>query len=356
MAEERVEFKSGEAVDRGELAELLNRRFMFSCFNSLKGKSDIYLYDLKDLVKLFITRIKEEENISTFKVAELADIPSRSLYYYLDGKRPIPIRDFFVLMDLAKLNLFNTIALFEHSFLKISCGSGSRNRIVKVPLKVDPDLLYVIGYLFGDGCLHSKKWIISFVDEYREHILQVNEIFSKLFSANGKIIESQGKTEVKIYSKALILIFNKVFEMPRGKKKGKLCLPKIWQSLSRAHKLAFLQGLFDADAGLCRIETYEKIPEWAIKKPSIEFVQSDRKLVSQMKTLCEYFGIRASGPYFNKRNGGYRLINGKKPLEKCEVLPLFRHPVKKMRLSLLLNALKSSTRESNPESPPNRPP
>ena len=337
--EQKLESNMQERVGF-ETDELLNKEFRSLLFNYLREKSNVYLYGLDSLVKCLVGKVKEDRSETTFKIAKLAKICPRSMYYYLDGGRPIPIKDFFVLVDLAKLDLLAIIDLLQLPFLKMSCGSGSRNRLIKIPLRVSPDLLYITGYLFGDGCLHSKKWSISFVDEYLEQISKVDKIFSTVFSANGTIIEYQGKAELRIYSKALILLFSGVFEMPRGKKKKTLHLPKIWQKLPRAHKLAFLQGLFDADAGLCRIEEYKEIPNWVLKKPNIEFVQSNEEFVCQIKLLCEYFDMGAVGPYFNKRNGGYRLmINGKERLKKCKSLPLFRHPIKKRRLSALIDIL-----------------
>jgi len=227
--DDRIGFKSNE----------LRKEFTSLVLISLCTESGIYFYYLEKLLCFLVDDIKRERNLTTLKIAKLIDINPRSFYYYLEGKRPIPAKHLSLLLDLSEQKIVALLDIFEVYSLWVSCGSGIRKKLVKIPLCVSLDLFYLLGYLFGDGCLHSQKWIVSFVDEYSEQILKVNRLFRNLFYVKGVLIESKGKTELRVYSKALLLFFNKIFNMTRGEKKGLLYLPPILQKLPLSYSLSF---------------------------------------------------------------------------------------------------------------------
>lgn len=318
--------------NKSELAELL--------LNMFKYEPKIYIYQIEHITQRIILNLKKEKSLKYKEIAKKLKVSVRTIYHYKNKTRPISIKNLFRLISLLGKDIkeFNFI---EKDYLLISSDSGSKKRISKLPLVITPDLLYITGYLFGDGCLHSKKWTISFVDEYKEHIEKIDKIIKNIFEINTTTIPKQGKCEFEIYSKVLCIFFNKIFDMPIGTKKGKLHTPKILDPLNNDYKLSFLSGLFDADAGTLRIEEYPSIPKWFLKSPNIEFVQTDYEFVREIKNLCKNLDLCTSGPYFNKANGGHRLfLNGRETLNKCQKINLFRHPIKQKRLSLICEQLK----------------
>ncbi len=318
--------------NKSEILELL--------FNTFKTESKIYIYQIEPITQSIIFSLKNEKSLKCKEIAEKLNVSLRTIYHYQNKTRPISTKNLFTLINLLDKNI-NQFNLTEKDHLFIASDSGSKKRISKIPLIITPDLLYITGYLFGDGCLHTKNWTISFVDEYREQIEKIDELIKNIFKVNTKIIPKKGKCEFEIYSKALFKFFNKIFDMPIGTKKGQLHIPKILDTLPNEYKLSFLSGLFDADAGTLRIEEYSSIPKWFLKSPNIEFVQADCEFVCEVKNLCKSLDLYTVGPYFNRTNGGHRLFfNGRNSLNKCQKINFFRHPIKQKRLALICEQLK----------------
>ncbi len=318
-------------VDKIKIADMLLDEF--------KQYSKIYIYDIENLTAELITKLKQEKKLSIKQISKKVGMSERTVYNYNKGTKPISVKNLAILLEMSSIQLVQT-NLYKRDFWLIGCDSGSRNRICKLPLNISSDLMYLVGYLFGDGCLYSDKKTILFVDEYKEQIIKIQKILCDLFSVNSTIYKGDGKWNLAIYSKAVCLFFNKIFGMPFGEKKDRLHIPTQVGKLSDELKLCFISGLFDADAGTLRVEEYGGIPNWFRNSPNIEFVQTSQHFVEETKILCSQQKIVVTGPYFNKANGGFRLfINGKQRLKSCNLCGLFNHPIKKQRLETICNLL-----------------
>jgi len=322
--------------DKVEIVKLL--------LNVFKSDSSIYIYGWEKVTQDLMHKLRHTCDYSCEEIAKELGISLRLVYHYQTGTRPISVKNLCKLTELSS-SIISDFDLPSDSHLLVSSGSGSRKRIARLPLTMSSDLFYVAGYLFGDGCLYLKKWTISFVDEYEEHLLNMKRIIESIFSVRSRIVRGDRKWELIIYSKSIILFFNALFGMPFGVKKNKLHIPGVLFSQTSDSKLSFISGLFDADAGILRVEEYAQIPDWFLSSPCIEFVQADRNFVCEIKEFCLNMGLPITGPYFNPANNGYRLfLSGRTALQKCNLLPLFRHPMKTLRLAAICDFFKLQAR------------
>lgn len=308
--------------------------------NTFKTDSEIYIYTIENIIKNILSKLKNEKKLNFKTIANKLGVSQRLIYHYQKGTRPISIKNLFILLDLLD-ETTEKLDFSKRNCLILASSSGSRNKLCKIPLQFSSDLFYVAGYLFGDGCLHTNKWTLSFVDEYKNHIEKISNLIKHIFEINTTITIEKGKTELATYSKVLFIFFKTIFEMPVGVKKNQLHIPTILGKFPKRNQLAFLSGLFDADAGTLRIEEYLSIPKWFLKSPNIEFVQADCNFVYEIKELCTKLGLKPTGPYFNPANKGYRLfLCGRNTLQQCKNISLFRHPIKQKRLSLICTYFK----------------
>lgn len=109
-----------------------------------------------------------------------------------------------------------------------------------------------------------------------------------------------------------------------------------------------MQGVFDAEGSVMRIENYESDPEKLKKKLSdirIRFGQTNRELLQFIKNVLEKVGISCGqicGPFYKtKTSKGYYELNsyGAENLKKFVKLIGSRHPTKGKRMLKILNHL-----------------
>jgi len=90
----------------------------------------------------------------------------------------------------------------------------------------------------------------------------------------------------------LYLFFNKKCDIPIGKKKGKLIIPKIISDGSKKIKFAFIAGFFDADG--CIFE----------KQKYISFTQADKKFLMNLSNLLNSLRISTRPIYVTRKELG----------------------------------------------------
>lgn len=182
------------------------------------------------------------------------------------------------------------------NFLSLSTRGGNGVRSGKIPAILTTDLAYLIGQLTGDGCLYSKSYtIVLCLKKGRDK--NVISIFREEFGIPVKVNNHGNWSELRINCKPLHLFLRHIFELPLGKKKGKLAVPTIIKDSNPRIKLAFIRGFFDADGCLCKTH----------KTYSIMFKQSTRNFLTELKEMLKEFGVEIGGPYFDKQNKSWLL-------------------------------------------------
>ena len=119
-------------------------------------------------------------------------------------------------------------------------------------------------------------------------------------------------------------------------------IPKIIKKGSIKIKLSYIQGFFDAEGGILRIENYEN-DETKLKKKlqyiRVRFGQANREVLEFVKKTLEEVGINSGkicGPFFKtKTSEPYYEFNcyGIENLRRFSSLIGSRHPIKSMRIS-----------------------
>lgn len=128
---------------------------------------------------------------------------------------------------------------------------------IKIPIELNEDLAYLLGFHFGDGYMsisHRKNavdYIIcysgNFINEkeyYEDHIAC---LISKLFNLNTKIRKSTKNTvQILFRSKAIVEFMHKICGLPLGKKDN-ADVPEIIKNAEPRLQKAFIRGLADTD-------------------------------------------------------------------------------------------------------------
>ena len=130
---------------------------------------------------------------------------------------------------------------------------GDATEIIQ-PTHMNPQLAWLLGYLWGDGAMSPGKYRLRWVDARRENLEKAQMILKNQFGLDASIRQSSEhrKAEtLEIGSKHLWhwLIRNDVFKYYAGKID---IIPKVVRTSAQEDILAFLAGLLDADgwAGL----------------------------------------------------------------------------------------------------------
>ncbi len=284
---------------------------------------NIYIKNANHFVKLIV----ENSSFKKIELAKILQVSPSSVSKWLYSNVAIPITSFNFLYQLSKNKRIPDKIMF-------STKSGSGIRTWVLPNELNSKLAYLLGYLAGDGCLHTNSYTISFVFNNLNECKRILSTLRKLFHIEADYDNYKTYFVVRLNSKVLHLFFNKLFDFPLGKKKGKLQVPSLIQNSSSKIKLQFIRGFFNADGCLCHTE----------KTYALMFKQSTERFLKQLKIMLLEFGYNLNGPYFDKQNDSWLLatwkastINNLKRILEINaaiVQPGLRHEPSKFRRKL----------------------
>lgn len=212
----------------------------------------------------------------------------------------------------------------------------------EVKMQITKELAYLLG-IFKDGSVYKnekeKIYRIRIYQKNRDWLEMIQKIFEQVF--NTKLILREDKRNdvwyLEVNRKELFKALNKILSKP---------VPEIIKNSTIEMKLSFIQGVFDAEGSILRVEKYENTPNKLKEKLQdlrINFGQSDRELLEFIKTTLEEVGIRCGkicGPFFkNETSKPYFQVNsyGIANLEKFYSLIGTRHPIKLMRFNKIID-------------------
>lgn len=228
-----------------------------------------------------------------------SNFSARSYYYWIKNKRPIPTSIILKIMNDKKIDKISI------DYLSISGG----NKIIP-PDENNIYFYYILGLIAGDGCLvHAKRGLknntysirISF--QYIGEARLIKKIVDNMFNINSSIYFSSGCYALCIYSKPLVLILNKKYDLPLGLKYSLLKVPDIvFQNNERAR--AFIKGVFDSDGN---IYIHRSSMAVQIRQKSINFLKELRDLLNKLN-------VNFREPYYDKANNSWVLWSSKKEL------------------------------------------
>lgn len=242
-------------------------------------------------------------------------------------------------------NLYNKI--FEKAeYLKAKCSPVNIN-VIK---SIDAKLAYLLGIIYADGSLRDIwwtykrekrfRWEISVTEELSENLDGIVRLLKEIFSirTNVKAVYEGRWYRILFQSMILFRIFNKLFEMPMGYKKGKLRIPKTIKNSPFKIKKYFLIGFFDGD-GWCSNFNHKKR-----FTPTIAVNQSSKEILEDLNEILKEAGLNF---HINtaKRNSykWYTLVTkDKKQIKRFQEVFHFRYSNKKERLKTLIESFEKN--------------
>ena len=193
----------------------------------------------------FMKMVKTNSNLTWAAIAHSLEISKGMIYFYLNGKSKISKENYQKLCKIAKIQPTN------QSFIIIK----NRTQRIKIPLQLNESLAEFLGLLAGDGHVSKINYEVSVTchknldSDYINN--RVSKLFLDLFSMDVTIREGKINNVVKcsVHSKMLSEYLTSNFQIPRGKKKGKLHIP-IKIKTKKELLIAYIRGLFDTDGSI----------------------------------------------------------------------------------------------------------
>lgn len=137
------------------------------------------------------------------------------------------------------------------SMNRLSISMRGDSSVIKEPSAMNPDIAWLIGYLWGDGSMSPAKFRIRFNDEYLFNLEKVNKILQDQFGIAGEIkpLSDRNAYSLEVGSKHLWhwLIKNDVWKYYNDQLD---LIPRVIRCSSRESIIAFIAGLVDSDGCL----------------------------------------------------------------------------------------------------------
>lgn len=208
--------------------------------------------------------------------------------------------------------------------------------------KITKDLAYILG-AFKDGAVYKNEkegiYRIRIYQKYKEWLEYVQQIFEKIFGIKLYLRKDPRKElwYLEINRKKLFEILTDLLSQT---------VSSSVENASLEMQRSFIQGVFDAEGGIMRIENYENDSEKLKKKLSdirVRFGQANRELLEFIKITLEKMGISCGqicGPFYKTETSeGYYELNsyGIENLKKFRLLIGSKHSIKIERMSKIVH-------------------
>jgi intein/homing endonuclease len=226
---------------------------------------------------------------------------SNTLFYkWKSRKKAIPLKVVLKIMDDKGLK-----KLFVNYF---SVGGGNK---IKFPRDKDIRFSYFLGLILGDGCLvHRKRgnnkntYSLRLYINNTKSLNYIKNLITELFNLSPSIYPAKGCFQVSVFSKPLVMILNKKYQIPIGVKYNLIKIPNLINKGTKIFKIAFLKGIFESDGNLY---TYRKAKAVQLRQKSESFIKELSKMFNEV-------GIEFREPYYDKANNSWILWSSKKQL------------------------------------------
>lgn len=237
--------------------------------------------------KIIFEKTKEELSCNCNVLAKELGVSRDMFFKYRRGDYLIPECIF---KHLIKLSSFQ-----PNNFEKVEIEKYNK-KIVRKPT-LDCEFAEILGALNGDGHLSKINHEISIIGNLneRDYIQHLQKKFEDLFKIKFKVETYLRYLKLRAYSVDLVNFLNKIYGLPKGKKKGNLLIPK--QILSHKNLIvSYFRGLFDTD-GTFYIRRK--------KDPVIEISSADKRYLEEIKNTLKLvgfeFGIRKNNIHLYKK-------------------------------------------------------
>ncbi|HUS60469.1 MAG TPA: ribonucleoside triphosphate reductase [Nevskiaceae bacterium] len=162
--------------------------------------------------------------------------------------------------------------------------------------KLNNDLMWLIGFFIGDGCISEfidnkggnklKRYKVRFHSEIRKVLEKAKAILSKYFQAEVKVIQNDKRSKVLrelTTSKKEISEFFFKYGFKTGKKVYNISIPqKIKENLNKENIFSLLTGLVDSDGSISK------------RDGDFEYYTVSSRLADDILEICSQAGIMVS--------------------------------------------------------------
>ena len=233
-----------------------------TCFVKLKNKERVKLFN------------KAKEGNNSWKIIyEKLNISRAMFYNYLSGKYEIPKDIFIQLEKISKIKIDNYKENYKSNYLKKEIKE----------IKINNNLSEILGILNGDGYISATNHEICVAGNSQEidHFEYMKKLFENTFGLNFKIYSKKNSMRLKCYSKKLADLLHHEFGVPKGRKLGKLKIPKQIFG-SKKYLESYIRGLFDTDGS-----TYIRRKKDLV----VEIISKDKRYLSEVKAALNSLGF-----------------------------------------------------------------
>jgi len=214
--------------------------------------------------------------------------------------------------DYAILN--RNFSFFSKNDLKLNNfypQDSSKYKNIKLPERMNEDLVFLLGTLVAEGSFHQKQ--IIFNNHDLEFYKQVKKIIKRQFpglTLYERSIKGECQELSLYHQKAVKFLENIGFKNVKSDQKE---IPFVIFSSKKNLVRQFLVALFEGDGSVIFHQDKRH------QGKSIELVYNSKslKLIKQLKVLLLNFGIITTNPWRDKRNNCYKLlISGRDNVQK----------------------------------------
>lgn len=235
-----------------------------------------------DLIKKKILLVAECARNYFYKSinSKISTWQTRILNYLDRGAMPYPLyRCACEILNLPLIKQGSNAQLFE----------SARGKKYSIPTVISKQLTYLCGVINGDGHLDTH-WI-RVVDETKEHIKLISEMFTSIFSDSGEIFKTGNAWNVEIRSSSAVRLFNFLTDQTiQGAKYESLKEPLLFKHLGEPYRSLYWRGVMDADGSY---------------KNHISFGSISEQLVNDFKQYLQTLNIESK--IYHMKNNAFLL-------------------------------------------------
>lgn len=148
----------------------------------------------------------------------------------------------------------------DFDLTKVEFSKKDLQKAIKIPKMLTPDLAEIVGLHIGDGHLGYRKdkycYVIQLMGNPKTEKLHYDNYISKIWKSVFNIdVNSRNYPNkcygFQVYSKAIGTFFNKVLEMPIGKKSKTIRIPNLIKKTCKKgiskEMISCIRGIIDTD-------------------------------------------------------------------------------------------------------------
>lgn len=280
---------------------------------------DIYTLTDNGIRILLTPQLKNELNKfinnnpnSLKNLSKSLNIDYTTLWDYLNRRTSIPLIFFFNIKQKYNKDFSKHFEYFEYGYYK------KKTKVVK---KLTEDLAKVLGAHVADGNLRIRKtkfknnkeakhYELVLREEFETNIIAFLRWFNNVFDFNLNYKKDKNHFYIYVSNKLILYYFNKLFEIPLGRKTETIKIPDVIKNSDKNIKKSFLQGLFMFDGSVEYTTGY------------VSLVSRSKQLIQDVNKILNEINLKPD--YISKKEDNFKrhriIIRKKEKLKKCLIL------------------------------------